>query len=372
MNEELHPDNVSEQEEMPTTMDLVKHVMLDFVVDKGQEPIRIDKFIITKMLGGTRSKIQQAIDDACVLVNGKTIKSNYRVRPDDHIVAYSYRDNYYAEILPENIPLKVVYEDDHILVINKPPNMVVHPGVGNFSGTVVNAAMYHFQQQTGVDTDNLPRVGLVHRIDKNTSGLLLLGKTEDAIVELSKQFKAHTVQRKYVALVWGDMEKDEGTINTFIARHENDRKIFAAYKEADAKGKHAITHYRVLERFNYVTLVECRLETGRTHQIRVHMKHIGHTLFSDAPYGGVRILKGTVYAKYKQFVENCFAIIPRQALHAKTLGFTHPATGEEMFFDSDLPRDFRAVLDKWRTYIQARPTTSDRLDSSEHILWEAD
>jgi 23S rRNA pseudouridine1911/1915/1917 synthase len=330
-----------------------KHVMLDFVVDKGQEPIRIDKFIIMRMMGGTRSKIQQAIDDECILVNGQPIKSNYRVRPEDHIIAYTYRDNFYADVIPEDIPLNIVYEDDQLMVINKPSNMVVHPGVGNFSGTVVNAAMFHFQKSQE-NVDQLPRVGLVHRIDKNTSGLLLLGKNEEAIHMLSKQFKAHTVQRKYIALVWGDVEAEEGVIDTYIARHERDRKIFAPYKEADQVGKHAITHYRVLERFNYVTLVECSLQTGRTHQIRVHMKHIGHTLFSDASYGGNRILKGTIFAKYKQFVENCFAILPRQALHAKTLGFIHPTSGEELFFDSEIPEDFQKVLDKWRTYAKAK------------------
>ncbi len=242
--------------------------------------------------------------------------------------------------------------------------MVVHPGVGNFSGTLVNAAMYHFQEQQN-SASELPRVGLVHRIDKNTTGLLLLGKTEEAVIGLSKQFKEHTVQRKYVALVWGDVVEEKGTIESYIARHERDRKIFAAYKESDGVGKHAITHYRVLERFNYVTLVECVLETGRTHQIRVHMKSIGHTLFSDLPYGGNKVLKGTIFTKYKQFVENCFAMLPRQALHAKTLGFIHPRTGESMFFDSEMPEDFTKVLAKWRVYAKAKHLDEDIESTTE-------
>lgn len=346
-----------------------KHVMLDFVVDKGQEPLRIDKFIIMRMMGGTRNKIQQAIDDECVLVNGKPIKSNYRVKPQDHIVAYSYRDNYYTDILPENIPLNVVYEDDILMVINKPAQMVVHPGVGNFTGTIVNAAMYHFQKQNH-DTENLPRVGLVHRIDKNTTGLLLLAKNEAAVNELSKQFKAHTVQRKYIALVWGDVKENEGTIDTYIARHEHERKMFAPYRESEGIGKHAVTHYRVLERFNYVTLVECVLETGRTHQIRVHMKYIGHPLFGDVLYGGNKILKGTIYSKYKTFVENCFAILPRQALHAKTLGFIHPSSGEHLFFDSEIPEDLTHVISKWRTYVKAKHLDEDLLQPGDEITMD--
>lgn len=331
-----------------------RHAMLDFYVDAGQEPLRVDKFIISKMMGGTRNKIQRAIDDHAILVNQQPTRSNYRVKPGDHIIAYSYKDNFYADLVPEDIPLNIVYEDDQILVINKEAGMVVHPGVGNFSGTVVNAVMHYFMQQDNTQAAEQTRVGLVHRIDKNTTGLLLLGKNEDAVAALAKQFKAHTVQRKYIALVWGNVEEDEGTVSTYIARHERERKLFAAYPESDGKGKHAVTHYKVLERFNYVTLIECVLETGRTHQIRVHMKHIGHTLFSDAVYGGARILKGTVYAKYKQFVENCFAILPRQALHAKTLGFIHPTTGEHLFFDSEIPEDMQTVIQKWRTYTKAR------------------
>lgn len=331
-----------------------KHVMLDFYVDPGQEPLRIDKFIILKMQGGTRNKIQRAIDDEAILVNEQPTRSNYRVKPGDHIIAYSYKDNFYADLVPENIPLNIVFEDDQIMVINKEAGMVVHPGVGNFSGTVVNAAMHHFMQQNNTIAAEQTRVGLVHRIDKNTTGLLLLGKNEASVNALAKQFKAHTVQRKYIALVWGNVEEDEGTVDTFIARHERERKLFAAYPESDGIGKRAITHYKVLERFNYVTLIECVLETGRTHQIRVHMKYIGHTLFSDGVYGGNKILKGTVYAKYKQFVENCFAILPRQALHAKTLGFVHPTSGETMFFDSEIPEDMQIVIQKWRTYTKAR------------------
>jgi 23S rRNA pseudouridine1911/1915/1917 synthase len=325
-----------------------------FTVDKGQEPLRIDKWVQIRTENITRNKIQQGIDAGFLTVNGKTVKSNYKVRPGDEILLLSLSNPDASEIRAEPIPLNIVYEDDAIMIINKAPYMVVHPGVGNFSGTMLNGVAYHLRQQNpGLDEDSLPRFGLVHRIDKNTTGLIVLAKTADAAAHLAKQFANHTVDRKYVALVWGDMEKEEGTVVAHIARHQQYRKQFHAYPEGDI-GKHAITHYKVIERFNYVTLVQCVLETGRTHQIRVHMKHIGHTLFNDHEYGGDRILKGTIYTKYKQFVENCFEVCPRCALHAKTLGFIHPVTNQKVLFESELPGDMADVIDKWRRYIRTK------------------
>lgn len=334
-----------------------KHLEHEIIVDRGQEPLRIDKFIIIKIAGSTRNKVQQAIDNNMVLVNQQPVKANYKVKAGDNITIYSFDDPNEIDVLPENISLDIVYEDAHVMVINKPAGFVVHPGFGNKSGTVINAVMYHLLQ-ANIEVSALPRIGLVHRIDKDTTGLLVIGKTEKAVQQLSIQFKDHSVSRKYQALVWGNLEQASGTIETYIGRHERLRKTFTTYKDED-KGKHAITHYTVLERFNYVTLVECQLETGRTHQIRVHMKHIGHTLFNDITYGGDRILKGTVYSKYKNFVDNCFSILPRQALHAKTLGFTHPETGEAMFFETELPNDMQQVIDKWRTYVKAKNLLSD-------------
>lgn len=323
-----------------------------FTIDRGQEPMRIDKWLQIRLENASRNKIQQGIDAGFLTVNGKTVKSNYKVKPGDELLLLSLVNPEYTEIKSENIPLNIVYEDDEVLVINKPPNMVVHPGIGNFTGTLLNGVVYHLKQQNpDVNDDELPRYGLVHRIDKNTTGLIVLAKTPDAAAHLAKQFSNHTVSRKYVALVWGDVEEEEGTIEAHIARHQQNRKQFAAYPEGDI-GKHAITHYKVLERFNYVTLVECVLETGRTHQIRVHMKHIGHTLFNDWEYGGDKILKGTIYTKYKQFVDNCFDVCPRCALHAKTLGFVHPKTNKEIFFTSELPDDMYNVIEKWRKYVQ--------------------
>lgn len=322
-----------------------------FKVDKGQEPLRIDKFAKMHLEGATRNKVQNGIEAGFLTVNGKTVKSNYKVRPGDEIVFLSYINPEHTELKLENIPLDIVYEDADLMVINKPSNMVVHPGVGNFSGTLLNGVAYYLKQQNpDLDEDTLPRFGLVHRIDKNTTGLIVLAKTGHAAAALAKQFFNHTVSRKYVALVWGDVVEDEGTIVGHIARHKQYRKMFDVYPDGEI-GKHAITHYRVLERFNYVTLVECILETGRTHQIRVHMKHIGHTLFNDFEYGGDKILKGTIYTKYKQFVDNCFEVCGRCALHAKTLGFIHPTTGKEIFFESALPSDMTAVIEKWRNYL---------------------
>ena len=322
-----------------------------FVVDKGQEPMRIDKWIQNHIEGATRNKIQQGIDAGFLTVNGKIVKNNYRIKPGDDIVLMTFINPDYTILKAEPVPLNIVYEDEDVLVINKQANMVVHPGVGNFSGTLLNGVFYHLlQQNPEINEDSLPRFGLVHRIDKNTTGLIVLAKNAMAAASLSKQFFHHTVQRKYVAVVWGDMEEDNGTVNAHIARHQQYRKMFAAYPEGET-GKHAITHYSVLERMNYVTVVECVLETGRTHQIRVHMKHIGHTLFNDWEYGGDKILKGTIYTKYKQFVENCFELCPRCALHAKTLGFEHPRTGETVLFESEIPDDMRLMIEKWRNYV---------------------
>ncbi len=325
-----------------------------FIIDKGQEPLRIDKWLQMHVEGATRNKVQRGIEAGFVTVNGKIVKSNYKIKPADEILLMSLVNPEHTVLKRENIPLNIVYEDETLMVINKPANMVVHPGVGNFSGTLLNGVAYYLEQQNpDIDEDTLPRFGLVHRIDKNTTGLIVLAKTSEAAAHLAKQFFNHTVKRKYAALVWGDMEKDSDTITGHIARHQQYRKMFDVYPDGEI-GKHAITHYSVLERFHYVTLVECVLETGRTHQIRVHMKHIGHTLFNDWEYGGDKILKGTIYTKYKQFVDNCFEICPRCALHARTLGFIHPVTGKEMNFESPLPDDMQMVIDKWRNYLQHR------------------
>lgn len=321
---------------------------MHIVTDKRQEPLRIDKFLMNRLEGATRNKVQQALEDGFILVNNEVVKSNYKVRPNDTIIIFETRRPESQEVIPENIPLTIVYEDDHLMIVNKPAGMVVHPGCGNYSGTLVNALSYYLQQNGG-NPDELPRVGLVHRIDKDTSGLVVIAKTEQAMSNLAAQFKKHTVHRRYIALVWGDVAEDEGTIEAHIGRNLRFRKIMDAFPDGDY-GKEAITHYKVLERFNYVTLTEMRLETGRTHQIRVHMKHIGHPLFNDATYGGDRIIKGTVFTKYKQFIENCFTVLPRQALHAKELGFTHPDTRQWIQFDSELPTDIGEVLVKWRSY----------------------
>jgi 23S rRNA pseudouridine1911/1915/1917 synthase len=325
-----------------------------FIIDKGQEPVRIDKWLQMRIEGSTRNKIQRGIESEFVTVNGKSIKSNYKIKPGDEILLMSLVNPEHTVLKKENIPLSIVYEDDTVMVLNKPANMVVHPGVGNFSGTLLNGIAYYLDQQNpGIDEDTLPRYGLVHRIDKNTTGLIVLAKTADAAAHLAKQFFNHTVKRNYMALVWGDVVQDKGTITGHIARHQQHRKMFDVYPDGET-GKHAITHYTVLERFHYVTLVQCVLETGRTHQIRVHMKHIGHTLFNDWEYGGDKILKGTIYTKYKQFVDNCFELCPRCALHARTLGFIHPVTKKEMLFEAPLPDDMAGVIEKWRGYISVR------------------
>lgn len=325
---------------------------LSLVIDKGQEPLRIDKFLMQRIEGATRNKIQQAIEEDRVTVNEKPIKSNYKVKPGDKLVVYDSHSPEMSEIVPQNIPLDIVYEDDYLMVINKAVGMVAHPGSGNPDGTLVNAIAYHLRQNDpAIDESELPRFGLVHRIDKNTSGLIVVAKKQQVMSHLAKQFFDHTVHRRYVALVWGNFDVTDGTITGHVGRHQRFRKLFTTYPEGD-HGKEAVTHYKVLENFNYVTMVECRLETGRTHQIRVHMQYIGHPLFNDDFYGGDKIVKGTVYTKYRQFVENCFAICPRHALHAKELGFVHPITGKDMLFSSALPDDMSQLIEKWRRYSQ--------------------
>jgi 23S rRNA pseudouridine1911/1915/1917 synthase len=337
---------------LPETEDSLKDELYEhyrYTVDKGQQSTRIDKFLTDRIVNVSRSRMQVALNAGNVLVNNKAVKPNYKIKPFDEIVIVLSTPQKELKLAPENIPLTIVYEDDELLVVNKPAGMVVHPGLGNYTGTMVNALLYHFK--------NLPvkeaiRPGLVHRIDKNTTGVLVVAKTDFAMNHLARQFYEHTIERKYVALAWGDMESDSGTITGHIDRSERNRQVFTVYPEGD-KGKHAITHYKVIERFGYVTLVECQLETGRTHQIRVHMKYIGHPLFNDDTYGGDRIVKGTIYTKYKQFVENCFDICPRQALHAKVLGFIHPSTGKHLRFESELPNDIKEVVEKWRVYFSA-------------------
>jgi len=349
MTEEINNDDKTLQDSADELYE-----RFSFTADKGQEPYRIDKFLMNRIEGATRNKLQQAINSGLVQVNGKDVRPNYKVKAFDEILVYSDMSPEETDIVPEKLPLNIVHEDEDIIILNKPAGLVVHPGSGNYSGTLLNGIAYYLQhEKSGISEDTLPRYGLVHRIDKNTSGLLALAKTQKAMSFLAKQFYDHSVKRRYVALVWGDLKNDTGTIEAHVGRNLRSRKIFEAYPEGD-HGKDAITHYTVIERFNYVTLVECVLETGRTHQIRVHMKYIGHPLFADDFYGGDKIVKGTVYAKYKQFVDNCFAICPRQALHAKTLGFIHPSTEKEIFFNSEIPDDMSRVIEKWRDYVRTR------------------
>jgi 23S rRNA pseudouridine1911/1915/1917 synthase len=325
---------------------------LRIVTDKRQDPLRLDKFLMNRLEGATRNKVQQAIDEGFILVNDNVVKSNYKVKAGDTIVVFETRRPESMEVIAEEMPLDIAYEDASLMIINKPAGMVVHPGCGNYSGTLVNGLSFYLQKEE-VAIDNLYRVGLVHRIDKDTTGLIVIAKTDDAMTRLAAQFKKHTVYRRYIALVWGDLPEDEGTIVAHVGRNLRFRKVMDAFPDGDY-GKEAITHYKVLERFNYVTLVELRLETGRTHQIRVHMKYIGHPLFNDGTYGGDRIVKGTVFSKYKQFIDNCFDILPRHALHAKELGFRHPETNEWVQFDSELPKDMADVIEKWRSYTGAK------------------
>lgn len=319
-----------------------------FKVEKGQQPLRIDKYLMNFVENATRNKIQQAAKDGSIFVNGTPVKSNYKVKPNDHItVKFEHPPHEYL-LVAEDISIDIVYEDDDLLVVNKPAGMVVHPGHGNYSGTLINGLIYHFEN---LPNNSSNRPGLVHRIDKDTSGLLVVAKTEQAMAHLSNQFAEKTSEREYVAIVWGNIEEEGGTVEGNIGRHPKNRLQNTVYEGDEAyKGKPAVTHYKVLERLGYVTLVSCKLETGRTHQIRVHMKHIGHTLFNDERYGGEKILKGTTFTKYKQFVENAFKVLPRQALHAKTLGFEHPTTGEWLSFSTEIPEDMQECIEKWRGY----------------------
>jgi 23S rRNA pseudouridine1911/1915/1917 synthase len=333
--------------------DLFEHFRFD--VPKGQEFLRIDKYLMHMLPNSTRNKIQNAATNGNIYVNDVPVKSNYKVKPFDVVRILLSHPPFENRVDPENIPLDIVYEDDTLLVVNKSPGMVVHPGHGNYTGTLVNALAYHFEN---LPLNSSERPGLVHRIDKDTSGLLVIAKTEAAMTHLAKQFEAKTSEREYIALVWGNVKEDQGTIEGNIARHVKDRMQMAVFADPEI-GKPAVTHYKVLERFGYVTLISCQLETGRTHQIRVHLKHIGHTLFNDERYGGHLILKGTTFTKYKQFIDNCFKSLPRQALHAKTLGFVHPTTGEMMRFDTNLPQDMQDVIERWRNYSKNHNSDED-------------
>ncbi len=319
-----------------------------FVADKGQELLRVDKFLVARISGTSRNRVQQAADAGCIIVNGKAVKSNYRVKPLDVVSIVMDRPRYENEIIPEDIPLDIVYEDADLLVVNKRAGLVVHPGHGNYSGTLVNALAYHFKDNPDYDVND-PRMGLVHRIDKDTSGLLVIAKTPDAKTALGKQFFNKTTKRQYIAVVWGEMRESDGTIEGNIGRNPKDRLQMAVFPDG-SEGKHAVTHFHTLENLAHVAVVRCQLETGRTHQIRVHMKHIGHPLFNDARYGGDVVLRGSNSGKYMQFIHNCFEICPRQALHAKTLGFVHPRTGEQMDFDSTIPQDMQLLIEKWRAF----------------------
>lgn len=395
-------DEFDLSEEQDADQELFEHYRI--VVEKGQQLLRIDKFLMNRTPNATRSKIQQSAENGSILVNGKPVKSNYKVKPFDVISVVLAHPPREIELIPENIPIDIVYEDDDLIIINKKPGMVVHPGYGNYKGTLVNALVYHFQNlpvnagrinpvisfDMGEDEEDEGRPkkkdkkkdkkksdaqltapglrpGLVHRLDKNTSGIMVIAKSEIAMVKLAKDFFDRNIDRIYNALVWGDFKEDTGTITGNIGRHPRDRKKMDVLPDDNELGKHAVTHYRVLERFGYVTLVECKLETGRTHQIRVHMEHIGHSLFNDERYGGDRILKGTTFSKYKQFVENCFKVLPRHALHAKSLGFTHPVTGKYIHFDSELPDDMVAALAKWRNYANSKAFEEDIEEEPDNI-----
>lgn len=348
--------------ELPETRDDAECVEPDFVMsdgrelfehfrfeaDKGQQLLRVDKFLTERLERTSRNRVQQAAEAGCIIVNGKAVKSNYRVKPGDVVSVVMDRPRYEFEVVAEDIPLDIVYEDSTVLVVNKPAGLVVHPGHGNWTGTLVNALAWHFKGNPDYDVND-PRLGLVHRIDKDTSGLLVVAKTPEAKTMLGRQFFEKTTRREYVALVWGDFTEDSGTITGNITRNPRNALQMAVTQDP-SKGKHAVTHWQVLERFGYVTLVKCVLETGRTHQIRVHMQHTGHPLFNDERYGGDRILKGNTSSNYKKFIENCFAVCPRQALHARTLGFTHPDTGYQMDFEASVPPDMQSLIEKWRAY----------------------
>ena len=359
--DELEFDEISEDVSLGTSQpvviidgnderELYEHYR--FVADKGQALLRVDKFLVARLEKSSRNRVQQAAEAGCIVVNGRVVKSNYRVKPLDVVQVVMDRPRYEFEIIAEDIPLDIVYEDDYLLVVNKPPGMVVHPGHGNYSGTLVNALAYHFKDNPDYDVKD-PRMGLVHRIDKDTSGLLVVAKTPDAKTSLGKQFFDKTTRRQYVAVVWGQPQPAAGRIEGNIGRSLRDRLQMAVFPAGDY-GKHAVTHYDTLESFGHVSVVKCVLETGRTHQIRVHMRHIGHTLFNDARYGGNQVLRGVPTAAYKAFIENCFNICPRQALHARTLGFRHPHTGEELDFTTEIPEDMQALIERWRSYASTR------------------
>ncbi|MFO7939190.1 MAG: RluA family pseudouridine synthase [Bacteroidales bacterium] len=342
--------NLNEYQDQEQDQELFEHH--SFIADKGQSPLRVDKFLGNKIENASRNKIQSAAEAGNIHVNGTPVKSNYKVKPGDHVavvMAYPPRE---IELIPQDIPLNIVYEDDHLVVVNKQPGMVVHPGYGNYSGTLVNALMHHLKD-TPLFQSGDQRPGLVHRIDKNTSGLLVIAKTEKAMNHLAGQFFHKTSDREYIALVWGIPKESKGTITGHIGRSLKNRKVMTVFPDGEY-GKHAVTHYEVLEELGYISVVKCRLETGRTHQIRAHFRYLGHPLFNDNEYGGDQILKGTTFTKYKQFVQNCFNILPRQALHAKSLGFEHPATGERMLFNSEIPDDMTQVIEKWHRYLSGR------------------
>ena len=342
-------DEVMMDEDSP---EMYEHYKLQ--VDPGQTSLRVDKFLINRLdQSASRSRLQAAADAGNLQVNGKSVKSSYKVKPGDEVSIMMDYPRHELKIIPQQMPLDIVYEDDQLVVVNKPAGLVVHPGHGNYSGTLVNGLAWYFRDLPFFNQKDDCRPGLVHRIDKNTSGLLVVAKTELAKNKLSRQFFEKTTQRKYIALVWGRLKEPSGTITGNIARSLKDRQLFTVYEDGE-HGKPAVTHYRLLEELGYVSLVECQLETGRTHQIRVHMKYIGHPLFNDATYGGDKILWGTTFSKYRQFVQNCFQILPRQALHARTLGFVHPVTGKEMLFSSELPEDMTQAIQKWRDYIANR------------------
>lgn len=347
---------MKELEEITDSSDDELYEHYRFEAGKGQQPLRVDKFLMNLVENATRNKIQKAAENGNIFVNDVPVKSNHKVKANDVVRVLMEQPPFENIIIPENIPLDIRYEDDDLLVVNKPAGLVVHPGHGNYTGTLVNALAYHFDH---LPLNSSDRPGLVHRIDKDTTGLLVIAKTEWTMSELQKQFAEKTTEREYVALVWGNVEENEGTIESFIGRHVKDRMQMASYPDDRNGAKYAVTHYKVLERFGYVTLVSCRLETGRTHQIRVHMKAIGHTLFNDERYGGHLILKGTTFTKYKQFVENCFQLLPRQALHARTLGFMHPVKKEFMRFETNLPEDMLACIEKWRNYSSSHEMIED-------------
>ncbi|WP_438821601.1 RluA family pseudouridine synthase [Larkinella terrae] len=351
----LQPEIMAQQDEEPVLADpdedeLYEHYRI--VVDPGQNLMRIDRFLTERLPNATRTKVQNAIDSESVKVNGKAIKASYKIKPQDIITVSLPHPPRDTDILPENIPLNIVYEDDDVLVLNKPAGMVVHPAYSNWTGTLVNALVYHFQNLPTSRNGSI-RPGLIHRIDKDTSGLMVIAKTEYAMAHLGRQFFEHTIERTYNAIAWGELKEEAGTITGNIGRSLRDRKVQAVFPDG-SQGKHAVTHYKVLKSLHYVSLIECKLETGRTHQIRAHMQYLGHPLFSDATYGGDRILRGNATGAYKAFVQNCFALMPRQALHARSLGFEHPKTHEWLQFNSELPDDFRAVLEKWENYLENR------------------